>query len=454
MLWDAAALSNTSGEFALFGSVPKLSSYIDNVLTPMVQALTNEPVCAATAPSLLHFNPPAPLPRPTAAATLRIPALAGAGELGHPERAGRVRLGRSYRRQPLLRHDGSLRHRRRLGADVRAWGRSSDPDATGVPMKQCPTVLCRRISRWLLPSETPVMRMQRHQWGWGRERGKRALATVRGSQRVALREARSNPPHHLPQVLRFIGLQAAAIHAADPRALVTIGAWSEASISSTSGGRGFNYYTEECLAATSLGGASVAASSAGVGVGDGRSATRSPGVGGSGLPMEGARLDYYQVHSYAPSNKPYGSTQPLSKWAGGFGLNVPLVVGEFSGGVHSGGLGPTEQYRQVFESGYAGAWGWSATNLGFYDGMRDLRDEASVARVELPAAADVTVCPGQWPWEGGEFKSLFGRATGRRTPAAQSGGSLLLRTDDEWTPSEYLRRKLARRDAAVRPDSG
>jgi len=255
-------------------------------------------------------------------------------------------------------------------------------------------------------------------------------------------------------VLRFIGLQAAAIHAADPRALVTIGAWSEASISSTSGGRGFNYYTEECLAAASLGGASVAASSAGAGVGDGRSATRSPGVGGPGLPMEGARLDYYQVHSYAPSNKPYGSTQPLSKWAGGFGLNVPLVVGEFSGGVHSGGLGPTEQYRQVFESGYAGAWGWSATNLGFYYGMRDLRDEASVARVELPAAADVTVCPGQWPWEGGESKSLFGRATGRRTSAAQSGGSLLLRTDDEWTPSEYLRRKLARRDAAVRPDSG
>jgi len=44
VLWDAASLYNTSGEYALFGSLPKLSSYIETVLTPMVAALAHEPV--------------------------------------------------------------------------------------------------------------------------------------------------------------------------------------------------------------------------------------------------------------------------------------------------------------------------------------------------------------------------------------------------------------------------
>jgi hypothetical protein len=248
-------------------------------------------------------------------------------------------------------------------------------------------------------------------------------------------------------------MQAAAIHAANPRALVTVGAWSEVSISSSTGGKGFNYYTKECLAGATLGEAQGAAANAGGG--DGVNATRSAGAGGAGLPMQGACLDYYQVHSYAPSSKPFGSTQPFSKRAGGFGLSVPLIVGEFSGGVHSGGLTPTEQYQRLFETGYAGAWGWSATNLGFYDGIRELRDEAAVAVVELPSAADVTSCPGQWPWEGGGSESATGTATGRRrASAAQSDGSLLLLNDEEWTAPEYLQRKLARRDGgAVRPDN-
>jgi hypothetical protein len=75
VLWDAAALSNTSGEYALFGSVPKLTSYIDNVLTPMVQALADEPVSTDTAissrgraractpaPSLLYCTAPSSHP--------------------------------------------------------------------------------------------------------------------------------------------------------------------------------------------------------------------------------------------------------------------------------------------------------------------------------------------------------------------------------------------------------
>ena len=52
VLWDAASLSNTSGEYGLFGSLPRLCSYIDNVLTPMVTALAGEPVCVHQRPLL------------------------------------------------------------------------------------------------------------------------------------------------------------------------------------------------------------------------------------------------------------------------------------------------------------------------------------------------------------------------------------------------------------------
>jgi hypothetical protein len=284
--------------------------------------------------------------------------------------------------------------------------------------------------------------------------GGRHLAGRTGPSPASARLIQTAALRRVSQVLRFIGLQAAAIHAADSRALVTVGAWSGASIWSNSAGRGFNYYAEECLAAATLGEASGTASTEGAGASDGVGAIHFPGVGGAGLPVQGARLDYYQVHSYAPSNQPYGSTQPLSKRAGGYGLSVPLVVGEFSGGVHSGGLSPIEQYRRLFETGYAGAWGWSATNLGFYDGMRELRNEALVALVELPATANVTVCPGQWPWEGERSEAASGRAIGRRRFAAQPGGSPLLRADEEWSPSEYLSRKLASRGSALRPGSG
>ena len=56
----------------------------------------------------------------------------------------------------------------------------------------------------------------------------------------------------MAQALRFFALQAEAIHRADPQALVTVGAWSEHSVTSAfpaTGGQGFfNYYSDDCLA--------------------------------------------------------------------------------------------------------------------------------------------------------------------------------------------------------------
>ena len=58
----------------------------------------------------------------------------------------------------------------------------------------------------------------------------------------------------IKDVLRFVNLQAAAIHAADPKALVTVGSWSQYASTDADGsslgdgGRKFrNYYKDECL---------------------------------------------------------------------------------------------------------------------------------------------------------------------------------------------------------------
>jgi hypothetical protein len=85
VLWDGAALSNTSGEYSLFGSVPKLTSYIQNVLTPMVETLANEPVRANPKPN------PRPLPQPDP-----LPCL--------PERIPRGYLDHACQRASACRH--------------------------------------------------------------------------------------------------------------------------------------------------------------------------------------------------------------------------------------------------------------------------------------------------------------------------------------------------------------
>merc|ERR1719461_1782394 len=54
----------------------------------------------------------------------------------------------------------------------------------------------------------------------------------------------------MKNLLRFHNLHAAAIHAADPKALVTVGSWSEYASTDNvleSGRRFFNYYKDECL---------------------------------------------------------------------------------------------------------------------------------------------------------------------------------------------------------------
>jgi len=175
----------------------------------------------------------------------------------------------------------------------------------------------------------------------------------------------AQPDHPIPmqQVLRFVGAHAAAIHAADPKALVTVGAWSEHSISDVQvAGRQDlqDYYTPACLAKA---------------------------TGGA------AALDFYQVHSYAQKGRDFQESAPFRQDKAAYGLRVPLVVGEFSPGGAAHGQSAAQLYEYAHAHGYGGAWGWTAeADPTLYDGMASLRGAADVAVVQLPHAGLPDTC--------------------------------------------------------------
>jgi cell division septation protein DedD len=68
---------------------------------------------------------------------------------------------------------------------------------------------------------------------------------------------------------------------------------------------------------------------------------------------EGDGLDYYQLHSYGTGYAPDVENTPASS----FGLNKPIVVGEYGANQNSATF--KQQMDGYYASGYAGAWVWS-----------------------------------------------------------------------------------------------
>ena len=114
---------------------------------------------------------------------------------------------------------------------------------------------------------------------------------------------------------------AAAIHTADPTALVTNGAQTFDYCSGVSGKN--NYYSDSALRS----------------------------VGGK----QNGTLDYYEVHYYT-SNGTSNScfTHPASYWA----LDKKLVMGEFAAAA-TDGTALADLYTKIYSTGYSGAWAWS-----------------------------------------------------------------------------------------------
>jgi hypothetical protein len=142
---------------------------------------------------------------------------------------------------------------------------------------------------------------------------------------------------------------AAAIHTADPAALVTNGAQTFDYCSNVSGKT--NYYSDSTLRS----------------------------VGGK----QNGTLDFYQVHYYTTngaSNSPF--TRPASYW----GLDKKLVMGEFFAEA-TDGVAQNALYTNLYSAGYNGAWAWS------YNADQKWPTMQAPMQALASAHTDTTMCP-------------------------------------------------------------
>jgi len=138
----------------------------------------------------------------------------------------------------------------------------------------------------------------------------------------------ANVNFNVKDVLKFINWQAAAIKTAAPGVLVT-GGGSEHTITDKCSNC-FNYYSDACL--TAAGG-------------------KSKGT-----------IDFYQVHSYTWQGK-FSDFSPFKAKESAYGLNKPLIVGEFSTACSESNNAATN-YKLLYDSGYAGALSWQYNEGG------------------------------------------------------------------------------------------
>ena len=132
-------------------------------------------------------------------------------------------------------------------------------------------------------------------------------------------------------VQKTVNWLADAIHAADPNALVTNGAQTFATCSTTR----TNWYSDTALRT----------------------------VGG----REKGILDYYQVHFYASNG---ANLSPFGRAATVWGLDKTLVIGEFDAAVTNNGVAATDTYTDLYTNGYTGAWAWSYNANSKWPGMQ------------------------------------------------------------------------------------
>ena len=150
-------------------------------------------------------------------------------------------------------------------------------------------------------------------------------------------------------IQKTVNWLAAAIHTADPAALVTNGAQTFDYCSNVSGKS--NLYSDTALRA----------------------------AGGK----QNGTLDFYQVHYYTTngaSNSPF--TRPASYWM----LDKKLVMGEFFTR-DTDGVAKNDLYTKLYDTGYSGAWAWS------YNADEKWPSMQAPMQAVFTAHSDVGTCP-------------------------------------------------------------
>jgi hypothetical protein len=133
----------------------------------------------------------------------------------------------------------------------------------------------------------------------------------------------------IKDIQKTVNWFAAAVHAADPTALFTNGAWTLLANTDVDGHK--NYYSDSQL--TSIGGKAT------------------------------GTLDFYQIHYYDNWGKPGDADviSPLVHPASYWKLDKPLMVGEFWA-VDTGAVLADDIYTKLYDTGYSGAWAWQYAN--------------------------------------------------------------------------------------------
>ena len=132
---------------------------------------------------------------------------------------------------------------------------------------------------------------------------------------------------------------------------VSVGSWNARALTDNMGSEARNFWKDSCLPSSS----------------------------------EGGYLDIYQVHSYAYMGI-YDSYSPFRHQYSDYGLDKPLIVGEFSQ-ISGAGLTSAQQYTYLFCNHYAGAWGWQANGSG------EGSDTFDVLKSGMASLRQISRCP-------------------------------------------------------------
>lgn len=178
----------------------------------------------------------------------------------------------------------------------------------------------------------------------------------------------------MSDIQRFVNLCAGAIHRADPNAKVTSGVWSFAALTDVSGlskvSRSFSQLTgtEKQELATSFNNkyrSNLSADEVIKYLEKISSITNYNYYTDERLISEGGdedgTLDFYSVHYYTALGS---SVSPFKYDAAQWGLDKPIVIGEFAMQTNDG-VATDELFKHLYEAGYAGALPWSWTDEDF-----------------------------------------------------------------------------------------
>ena len=166
----------------------------------------------------------------------------------------------------------------------------------------------------------------------------------------------------ISDVQKMVNQAAGAIHRAVPDVLVSNGSWAFIASSTTIPGD-HNFYSDSALKAV-------------------------------GSDADGT-LDFYMVHYYewaARTHSPFH--HPASYW----GLDKPIVIGEFPAKGLSDSLGPmspAQCFQYLYDNGYAGAMGWTYTAHDGFGGLPEdgqgtrylMTNHSSAVTVDFPPTA-------------------------------------------------------------------